>query len=83
MTEFEKLDTGLEYCYDDTEEEPRKELAIILCREYNDIDYTDDEGQYAYLQKMLGNVGEKVWIGKTFNYANGKNIYRLQLHGQL
>ena len=38
MTELEKLEAGLEYCYDDPEVEARKEQAIIWCREYNAID---------------------------------------------
>ena len=35
MTELEKLEAGLEYCYDDPEVEARKENAIIQCKEYN------------------------------------------------
>lgn len=35
MTEIEKLEAGLEYCYDDPEVEKRKEEAIIQCKEYN------------------------------------------------
>ena len=30
---------------------------------------------YAQLKAMLGSVGEKVWIAKTFSCDNGKNIY--------
>lgn len=75
MTELEKLKAGLEYCYDDPEVEALKERAIVWCKDYNAIDDTDYEAQYAYLQKMLGSVGEKVWIGKTFNCDNGKNIH--------
>ena len=29
MTEIEKLESGLEYCYDDPEVEARKENAIL------------------------------------------------------
>ena len=75
MTELEKLKAGLEYCYDDAEVEALKERAIILCREYNAIDDTDYEAQSAFLDKMLGAKGKKVWIGKTFNCDNGKNIF--------
>ena len=45
MTEIEKLEAGLEYCYDDSEVVARKENAIIQCREYNTIDDTDYETQ--------------------------------------
>ena len=74
MTELEKLEAGLPYCYDDPEVEARKENAIIMCREYNAIDDTDYATQYAHLRLMLGSVGEKVWIAKTFNCDNGKKI---------
>lgn len=75
MTELEKLEAGLEYCYDDPEIVARKENAIIQCRIYNSIDDSDYDAQYEQLKKMLGSVGEKVWIGKTFNCDNGKKIY--------
>ena len=75
MTEIEKLEAGLEYCYDDLEVEARKENAIIQCKEYNAIDDTDYDAQYAKLKEMLGSVGEKVWIAKTFNCDNGKKIF--------
>ena len=75
MTELEKLEAGLEYCYDDPEVEARKENAIIQCKRYNAIDDTDYDAQYTQLKMMLGSVGEKVWIGKIFNCDNGKKIF--------
>ena len=75
MTELDKLKAGLEYCYDDPEVEALKERAILFCREYNAIDDTDYEAQYACLAKNLGHKGDKVWIAKTFNCDNGKNIF--------
>lgn len=75
MTELEKLEAGLEYCYDDEEVSARKEKAIVECRKYNAIDDTNYEAQYAQLKTMLGSVGEKVWIAKTFNCDNGKKIF--------
>lgn len=75
MTELEKLEAGLEYCYDDEEVSARKENAIIQCRKYNAIDDADYEAQYAQLKAMLGSVGKKVWIAKTFSCDNGRNIY--------
>lgn len=75
MTEIEKLEAGLEYCFDDSEVAARKERAIVNCRTYNAIDDTDYEAQEAQLKKMLGAMGEKVWIAKTFNCDNGKNIF--------
>ena len=75
MTELEKLEAGLEYCYDDEEVSARKEKAIVECRKYNAIDDTNYEAQYAQLKTMLGSVGEKVWIAKAFNCDNGKKIF--------
>ena len=75
MTELEKLEAGMEYCYDDPEVEMWKENAVLQCKKYNVIDDTDYDAQYAQLKAMLGSVGEKVWIGKTFNCDNGKKIY--------
>lgn len=75
MTELEKLEAGLPYCYDDPEVEARKEHAILWCREYNALDDTDYDAQYAVLKRELGHVGQKVWIAKTFNCDNGKNIF--------
>ena len=75
MTEQEKCNAGLEYTYADDELRARKCRAIRWCEEYDAIDGTDFEAQYAHLQKMLGGVGERVWIAKTFNCDCGKNIY--------
>ncbi len=75
MTEMEKLEAGLTYCYDDAEIAARKENAIVQCQIYNAIDDTDYAAQYQQLQTMLGSVGEKVWIAKTFNCDNGKKIH--------
>ena len=75
MTELEKLNAGLEYSYDDPEVEALKENAILQCKAYNAIDDTDYAAQYAHLKAILGSVGEKVWIAKTFNCDNGKNIH--------
>ena len=49
--------------------------AILQCKKYNAIDDTDYAAQDIQLKEMLGAVGEKVWIAKTFNCDNGKNIF--------
>lgn len=74
MTELEKLRAGLEYCYDDEEVDAIKERAIIWCRKSNDLDPLDFEAQRRVLKENLGSIGEHVWIAKTFNCDNGKNI---------
>ena len=75
MTEAEKMRAGLEYCYDDEEVDALKERAIIWCQKFNALDPLDFESQRAVLKENLGGMGEKVWIAKTFNCDNGKNIY--------
>ena len=75
MKEIDKLKAGLEYCYDDEEVDAIKQNAIKNCRIYNSIDDEDKQKQYDFLCEMLGSVGENVWIAKTFNCDNGKNIF--------
>lgn len=75
MTEMEKMQAGLEYSFADEELIARKSRAIRWCEEYNAIDGTDYAAQYEHLKKMLGAVGERVWIAKTFGCDCGKNIY--------
>ena len=75
MTELEKMRAGLEYCYDDEEVDALKENAIKWCMKFNALDPLDFDGQRAVLKENLGSMGEKVWIAKTFNCDNGKNIH--------
>lgn len=75
MTELEKLRAGLEYCYDDAEVDALKEQAIIWCQRFNALDPLDFAAQQSMLREHLGSVGDKVWIAKTFNCDNGKNIH--------
>ena len=75
MKEIDKLKAGLEYCFTDKDVENMKVNAVKNCQIYNSLDDTDLEAQYELLCKMLGSVGENVWIGKRFNCDNGKNIF--------
>lgn len=75
MTELEKCKAGMTYRFDDAEMVARKTAAIRHCEAFNAIDGTDYEAQYRQLQAMLGAVGERVWIAKTFNCDCGKNIF--------
>ena len=75
MTELEKCKAGLPYRFDDPGMVARKTAAIRNCETFNALDGTDYEAQYRQLQKMLGAVGERVWIAKTFNCDRGKNIF--------
>ena len=75
MTELEKCNAGLEYSYANPEMIARKTRAIVQCETFNAIDGPDYEAQYRHLKQMLGAVGERVWIAKTFNCDCGKNIF--------
>ncbi len=75
MTELEKLKAGLEYCYDDKEVDALKEAAIVWTREFNSLDPLDFDAQRKCLKEHLGSMGRDVWVAKTFNCDNGKNIH--------
>lgn len=75
MTEMEKMQAGMEYSYADPELIARKGRAIAQCEAYNAIPGEDYAAQYRHLQGMLGAVGERVWISKTFGCDCGKNIF--------
>ena len=75
MTELEKCNAGLPYRFDDPEMVARKTAAIQECERFNAIEGTDYAAQYEQLRRMLGSVGERVWIAKTFNCDCGKNIF--------
>ncbi len=74
-TEIEKLNNGEEYCYDDEEVYQLKENAVKNIWKYNNISPNNREEQYNCLKSILGSVGEKVQIEKTFSFDNGKNIH--------
>ena len=75
MTELEKCNAGLPYRFDDPEMVARKTRAIRACERFNAIDGTDYSAQYEQLKEMLGSVGERVWIAKSFNCDCGMNIH--------
>ena len=75
MTNLEKCNAGMEYSFADEELIARKTQAIVECERFNAIPGTDYQAQYEQLKRMLGSVGERVWIAKTFNCDCGKNIH--------
>ena len=75
MSELEKLESGIEYCYDDEEVAGIKDNAICQSHRYNNIDPNDKQKQYDTLKEILGSCGEDVWIAKRFSFDNGKNIH--------
>lgn len=75
MTELEKLDAGLEYCFVDEEIAERKNSAFLLCKELNAIDPSDSKTQEKAVRNLFGSVGKNVSIQPYFNCDFGKNIH--------
>lgn len=75
MTELEKCLAGLQYRFNEPDFLALKKQAIVWCQHYNSIQGDDYQAQYDYLKMMLGRVGERVWIAKTFSCDRGKNIF--------
>ncbi|MBP2651394.1 MAG: Acetyltransferase (isoleucine patch superfamily) [Firmicutes bacterium] len=75
MTELEKLDAGLEYCFFDEGVVARKENALRLCKKFNAIDPNNYKEQLIAIKELLGSTGENVYIQPSFNCDNGKNIH--------
>lgn len=75
MTELEKLDAGLEFCFADPEVEARKGNAVTLCRELNSIPHTDRNKQREVITMLFGSAGKNPSILPCFQCDNGKNIH--------
>ena len=75
MTELEKLDAGLEFCFADPEVEARKGNAVALCRELNASAHTDRAKQRELIARLFGSTGENPSILPYFQCDSGKNIH--------
>lgn len=75
MTELEKLDAGLEYCFEDPEVEARKGNAVVLCRRLNETDHTDREAQRRVIRELFGTCDDDTTLLAGFQCDNGKNIH--------
>lgn len=75
MTELEKLDAGLEYCFLDDGVVARKETALKGCSKFNAIDPADYKSQLLAIKELFGSTGENVYIQPNFNCDYGKNIH--------
>lgn len=74
MTELEKLDAGLEYCFDDDEVDARKVRAETLAQRFNALGVTDEAERLEVLRELLGGCDEHTSIMPGFHCDNGKNI---------
>ncbi|MBS1369223.1 MAG: sugar O-acetyltransferase [Lentisphaeria bacterium] len=75
MTEREKMEAGLEFCFLDAEMDGRKMNAIKLCRELNALDPLDKEGRLGVIRKLFGSIGRHIHILPSFQCDNGRNIH--------
>lgn len=75
MTEKEKLEKGLPYCFWDKDVLAGKKNAIKLCAKLNSIDSGDADEIAEVLHELFGGCGEYPWTAAGFNCDNGKNIY--------
>lgn len=75
LSEIEKLDASLEYCFFDKEVVARKERALRLCREFNSIDPNNFAEQEKAIKRLFGSTKEHVYVQPNFNCDYGRNIH--------
>ncbi len=75
MTEIEKLDAGLEYCFFDEEVVARKKRALKRSAKLNATDPADYGAQLVAVRELFGTTGKNIYIQPNFNCDNGKNIH--------
>ena len=75
MTELQKLEAGLEYCFFDEEVAQRKTNAVIKCKQLNAIAPDDFKEQSRVIKDLLGSVKGEAYINAGFYCDCGKNIH--------
>lgn len=75
MTELEKLDAGLEYCFIDDEIADRKNTAVKKCAEFHKIPSWNQEEQQKAAEKLFGSIGKNISIQPGFQCDFGMNIH--------
>ncbi len=75
MREIEKLDAGLEYCFDDEEVNARKLHAVKYCQELNQIPVEESKKREEITRKLLGSSKKNPCLMPVFNCDNGLNIH--------
>lgn len=75
MTELEKLEAGLPYCFDDPEVNARKMGAIEGCRQLNSCDPTYTEVKLQIMREFFGSAGDHSEVLPGFTCDYGKNIF--------
>lgn len=75
MTELEKMEAGLEYCFTDAEIAERKNTAVRKCAEFHSVPSDNQEEQQKAAEKLFGSVGKNVSIQPGFQCDFGMNIH--------
>lgn len=75
MTELEKMDAGLEYCFIDPEIAARKDEAVRKCIEFHRVPSWNQPEQQKAAEKLFGSVGTNVSIQPGFQCDFGRNIH--------
>lgn len=77
MTEVEKLDAGLPYCFRDPGVNQRKMNAVAFCRKLRKLQDTDgtEKEQEKLIRETFGSVGRDVSILPGFTCDSGSNIF--------
>lgn len=75
MTELQKLQAGLEYCFLDGEVDARKQRAVSLCFELNNTNPANEEKRREWIRKLLGSSSGDIRILSPFRCDYGLNIH--------
>ena len=75
MTELEKLDAGLEYCFWDEAVNARKLHAVAACEKLNALPQSAEKAREAAVRELFGSVGRLPTVLPAFQCDNGKNIH--------
>lgn len=75
MTELEKKNRRLPFCFDAPEIDALKLHAVKGCQKLEAVDVLDTEGKQAAIRDLLGSVGDNPNILPGFICDNGRNIH--------
>ncbi|WP_426007315.1 sugar O-acetyltransferase [Paenarthrobacter sp. NyZ202] len=74
LSEIQKYEAGLPFSFLDPEVAKMKEEALRLCKQFNDLDTADLDGQAAVIKQLFGACGDRVFMQPPFNCDVGSNI---------
>ena len=75
LTELQKLDAGLPYCFTDPQVAARKQRASALCDRLNALPSSDGPERREVLRELLGTCDDDTSIMSPFACDHGRNIH--------